>query len=72
MTELLEEAFAKVARLSGHEQDALARWLMGELESERRWSRAFETSQRQLAELARGALEDDLAGRTEPLDPDRL
>ena len=72
MTELLEEAFAKVARLPDHEQNALARWLMDELESERRWSRAFETSQGQLAELAREALEDDRTGRTEPLDPDRL
>ena len=72
MTELLEEAFAKVARLPDHEQNAFARWLMDELEFERRWSRAFETSQGQLAELAREALEDDLADRTEPLDPDRL
>ena len=67
MTELLEEAFVKAARLPDHEQDAFARWLMGELESERRWSGAFETSQGQLAELAREALEDDRAGRTEPL-----
>ena len=72
VTELLEKAFAKVARLPDHEQNALARWLMGELESERRWSRAFETSQGQLAELAREALEDYPAGRTEPLDPDGL
>ena len=72
MTELLEEAFAKVARLPDHEQDALARWLMDELASERRWSRAFETSQWQLAELAQDALEDNLSDRTEPLDPDRL
>ena len=72
MTELLEEAFAKAARLPDHEQNALARWLMDELESERRWSRAFEISQGLLAELAREALEDDSAGRTQPLDPDRL
>ena len=72
MTELLEEAFAKVTRLPDHQQNALARSLMDELESERRWSRAFETSQGLLAELAREALEDDRAGRTEPLDPDRL
>ena len=63
MTELLEKALAKVARLPDHEQDAFARWLMDELESERRWSRAFETSQGRLAELAREALEDDLADR---------
>ena len=72
MTELLEEAFAKAARLPDHEQDAFARWLLDELESERRWSRAFETSQGQLAELAREALEDHLADRTEPPGPDRL
>ena len=72
MTELLEEAFAKVARLPDHEQDAFARWLMNELESEQRWSRAFETSQGRLSELAREALEDDVADRTEPLDPDRV
>ena len=72
MTELLDEAFAKVARLPDREQDAFARWLMDELESERRWSRAFETSRGQLAEVAREAVEDDLADRTEPLDPDRL
>ena len=72
MTELLDEAFAKVARLPDHEQDVFARWLLDELESEQDWTRAFETSRGQLAELAREALEDDLADRTEPLDPDRL
>ena len=55
-------------RLPDYEQDAFARWLLDELESERRWSRAFETSQGQLAELAREALEDHLADRTEPID----
>ena len=75
MTDLLEEAFAKAARLPDDEQDAspaFARWLMDEIESERRWSQSFKTSQRQLANLAREALEEELAGRTEPLDPDRL
>ena len=49
-------------RLPDHEQDAFARWLLDELESERRWSRAFETSQGQLAELAREALEESSGG----------
>ena len=44
---------------------------MDELESDRRWSRSFETSPDQLAVLAREAIEEDLAGRTEPLDPER-
>ena len=53
MTDRLEEAFAKTTRLPDNEQDAGARWLMDELESERHWSRSFETAQRQLADLAR-------------------
>ena len=71
MTNLLEQAFAKVARLPDDEQDLFARWLMDELESERRWSRSFETSPDQLADLAQEAIDEDLAGRTEPLDPER-
>ena len=59
VTDLLEEAFAKATRLPDDEQDAFARWLMDELESERHWSRSFETSQRQLANLAREALAED-------------
>ena len=72
MTALLEKAFAQATRLPDDEQDAVARWLMDELESERHWSRSFETSQRQLADLAQEALAEDLAGRTKPLDPDQL
>ena len=72
MTDLLEKAFAKATRLPDNEQDTFARWLMDELESERHWSRSFETSQRQLANLAREALAEDLVGQAEPLDPDRL
>ena len=34
MTNLLEEAFTKATRWPDHEQDAFARWLMDELESE--------------------------------------
>ena len=72
MTDLLKEAFAEATRLPHDEQDAFARWLMDELKSERHWSRSFETSQRQLADLAQEALAADLVGQTEPLDPDRL
>ena len=70
MTELLAKAFARMARLPDQEQDAFARWLLDELESEGRWSRGFEISQVRLAELAHEDLEDDRGGRTEPLDLD--
>ena len=72
MTDRLEEAFAKATRLPDDEQDAGARWLMDEFESERHGSRSFETTERQLATLAREALAEDLVGRTEPLDLDPL
>ena len=64
MTDLLGKAFARMARLSDQEQDAFARWLLDELESERRWSRAFDVSQDRIAEMAREAVADDLADRT--------
>ena len=72
VTELLEERLRRRPRLSDREQDVFARCLMDELESEQRRSQAFEPSQDRLAEWTREAVEDDLAGRTEPLDPDRL
>ena len=62
MTDLLAKAFARMARLSDQEQDAFARWLLDELESERRWSRAFHASQGQIAEMAREEA-DDLTDR---------
>jgi hypothetical protein len=72
MTALLEKAFAEAAQLSEAEQDALARWLLDELASERRWDVAFAASHDALARLADAALEEFRAGKTEKLDPDTL
>ena len=63
MTDLLAKAFARMARLSDQEQDAFARWLLDELESERRWSRAFHASRGQIDEMAREAVATDPADR---------
>ncbi len=71
MTNLLQQAFAKAAGLPDDEQEQFARWLMDELQSERRWTRSFETSPEQLVDLAQEAIREDLAGRTESLDPER-
>ena len=70
MANLLEQAFAEAARLPDDEQERFARWLMDELESERRWTRSFEASPGQLVALAQEAIEEDLAGRTESGDPE--
>ena len=67
MTKTLERAFAKASQLSKKDQDAVARWLLAELASEARWSRAFRRSADRLAELADAALEEHRSGRTRRL-----
>ena len=72
MTKLLEKAFREAGKLPEKEQDALARALLDEMASERRWDELFAASPDLLEELAKEALEEHRAGRTEKLDPDRL
>lgn len=72
MTRLLEEAFRKASALPEAEQDALASAILADLEDERRWREAFAKSPDLLAELAAEAREEYRAGRTLPLDPDRM
>jgi len=56
MTKLLERAFDEAAKLSEKEQDALARVLLDELASERRWEELFSASHDLLGQLADEAL----------------
>jgi hypothetical protein len=72
MTKLLEKAFAEAAKLPDDDQDALAEAVLAELASERRWDELFASSSELLSELAEEALSEHRAGRTKPLDPDRL
>ena len=72
MTKLLEKAFAEAVKLPKREQDKLAKWLLAELESERRWDQAFASSADQLAQLAEEALKEHRKGRTKPLNPEQL
>jgi hypothetical protein len=72
MLESLEKAFAEAAKLPPAEQEWLARFILAELESERRWDEAFARSGDVLERLADEALEDYHRGDTEPLDPDSL
>lgn len=72
MTRLLEQAIAQAQRLSAPDQDALARFIMEELESEQRWDELFAKAPRKLAELSDKAWAEHEAGKTEPLDPDKL
>ncbi len=72
MTQLLEQAFSEAAKLSDVEQNILAKWLLAELASERRWNELFAKSEDLLDQLAEEALEEYRQGKTELLDPDNL
>jgi hypothetical protein len=67
MTHLLKHAFAKAAKLSENQQNRFARWVLDELDSEKRWDKAFAKSQGILAHLADRALKEFVAGKTKPL-----
>jgi hypothetical protein len=45
MTKLLEKAFNEASKLSEVEQNALAKWVLEELESERKWDKLFAESE---------------------------
>jgi hypothetical protein len=73
MGKLLERAIQEAHQLPEEEQEAVGAWLLAEIESERRWDDLFSRPPSELLErMAAEALEDFRAGRTMPLDPDRL
>jgi hypothetical protein len=72
MTAMLEQAFQAASRLPELDQNALARWLLAEIGSERQWEHQFAESEDLLAQLALEALEEDAQGRTTALDAGRL
>ncbi len=57
MIESLQRAFDAASQLPSGEQEALAAWLLTELESEQKWSQLFEQSPDVLASLAKEALD---------------
>ena len=72
MTELLEKAFAEASKLPEGEQNSFARWLLVELESQRKWDEMFSDSQDLLSRLADDALAEHRQKKTKPLDIDTL
>jgi hypothetical protein len=72
MTAILERAFAEAAKLPEREQELLATRLLAELSAENAFDRTIESSGHRLAGLAEAALEEDRAGLTEELIPERL
>ncbi|MFB2773387.1 hypothetical protein ACE1AT_29560 [Pelatocladus sp. BLCC-F211] len=72
MTELLEQAIAKLKTLPANEQDAIAAMILSELEDEVKWDASFAKSQDVLAQLAAEAMAEYRAGKTQELDPETL
>jgi hypothetical protein len=73
MTNLLQRAFDEASKLPEHEQDALAKSLLQDLDSERNWTNALSGSELdKLTPLAESALQEHREGRTERLDPKTL
>lgn len=72
MIKLLEKAVYEMAKLPDEEQEIFARWILEELEDEKRWNELFAKSQDMLSKMAAKALANYRAGLTEVLDPDTL
>ena len=71
MTKLLKQAFARASELPQVDQNALAKWLLEELEADRKWDEAFAASEDVLEMLAAEAIHEHKRGKTEVLDISR-
>lgn len=72
MTQLLKKAFQEASKLPVVDQNALAKWLLEELESEKKWEKMFAESEDVLDRLADEAIRAHKRGKTKPLNIDRL
>ena len=72
MTELLEQAIARLKNLPSDEQNAIAAMILEELEDDQRWDESFARSPDLLANLAAEAMAEYRAGKTQELDPEAL
>ena len=74
MTKLLQQAFERASELPETEQDKFARFLLAELDSDRRWDELFSSPESEdlLERLADEALSEHRAGRTQPLTVEDL
>jgi hypothetical protein len=72
MTQLLQQAFAAVQKLSDAEQDAIAAIILEEIADERRWDEAFARSQGPLGRLADRVRRDIRDGKVKDVGVDEL
>ena len=74
MTQLLQKAFERTAKLPQEEQDKFARFLLAELESKRQWAALFSRPESEdlLDRLADEALTAYRSRRTQPFNIEEL
>ena len=74
MTRLLQEAFDRVSKLPQEDQNKFARFLLAALESDQRWTELFARPESEdlLERLADETLTAHRAGRTQPIDIEKL
>ncbi|AYJ77545.1 hypothetical protein [Aliarcobacter cryaerophilus] len=58
MTKLLNSAFEEISKLPEIEQNIFARFIINEIESEKKWEKKFSNSEDLLSNLANTALTD--------------
>lgn len=66
MTQMLEKAFKEASKLPVVDQNALAKWVLEELESEQKWETMFAESEGVLDGLADEALAVHKQAKTKP------
>jgi len=67
MTDLLDRAFQHASALPPQQQDAIAAWILAEMEDDARWDESFAKKPSVLAMLADEARAEPAAGQTRPL-----
>ena len=72
MTKLLDKAFQEASKLPETTQNAIAKWIMEEMEDEKKWEASFAETEDILEQLADKALLDEKQGKTKILDVEKL
>ena len=72
MTRLMEKAVEALRSLPEEQQDAVAGFVLSEIEADHRWAATSLQYAERLRKLADEAKEDFQAGRTSELDPEQL
>jgi len=72
MTTLLNSAFKKITDLPQTEQNIFARFIIDEIESEKKWDDSFSMSEELLEDMAQEALNDFNQNKTSELNIESL